>query len=238
VITDEERKGRKARKETVFSAGFAGFAFPASVALLALVFLALHLPYLPASLEDLDSINFALGLRQFDVARHQPHPPGYPLFILIGKAFDAVVRSEVHALALVSVIAGTFGVLAMGRVFRRLDPADASLAWPLAATGVAMTAPLYWFTAARPLSDVSGLAAALAVQAMTLGAGSARSLALASFAAGAATGLRSQVAWLTVPLLIARGMEPFVPPRSARLSAERNDDARLKGSRSTNMQTL
>jgi hypothetical protein len=63
------------------------------VILLSLVFLALHLPYLPASLEDLDSINFALGLRQFDVAHHQPHPPGYPVFMLTAKAVHAVVPS-------------------------------------------------------------------------------------------------------------------------------------------------
>ena len=67
-----------------------------------------------------------------------------------------------------------------------------------------MTAPLYWFTAARPLSDVAGLAAALAVQAMTLGARSAGALAAAAFCAGLAAGLRSQVLWLTVPLLIVK----------------------------------
>ena len=60
----------------------AGFALPAG---LALIFFALHLPYLPASLEDLDSVNFALGVGHYDVARHQPHPPGYPVFILIAK---------------------------------------------------------------------------------------------------------------------------------------------------------
>ena len=74
---------RQERKERFFFAGFAGFAFPV---VLALIFLALHLPYLPASLEDLDSVNFALGVRHYDVAQHQPHPPGYPLFILIAKA--------------------------------------------------------------------------------------------------------------------------------------------------------
>jgi hypothetical protein len=43
---------------------------------LAAIFLAAHLPFLPASPEDLDSINFALGVRHFDVAHNQPHPPG------------------------------------------------------------------------------------------------------------------------------------------------------------------
>src|SRR3954452_3302163 len=95
-------------------------------------------PYLPASLEDLDSINFALGLRQFDVARHQPHPPGYPLYIALGKAVHGVVPREETALALVSVVAVALGVVAIGRLFRRLDPADGSMAWRVAATGVAM----------------------------------------------------------------------------------------------------
>ena len=99
----------------------------AIVVVLALVFLALHLPYLPASLEDLDSVNFALGIRDFDVARHQPHPPGYPVFIADREGRRAPsVPSEATALALVSVVAGALGVLAMAALFRRLDGARAA----------------------------------------------------------------------------------------------------------------
>ena len=171
-----------------------------------MAFLALHLPYLPASLEDLDSINFALGVRHFDVAQHQPHPPGYPVFILIGKAARVVLPDEARALALVGVVAGALGVVAMAALFGRLDATSPARTWALIAAAVAMTSPIYWFTAARPLSDMTGLAAALAVQAMTLGATSTRSLMIAGFGAGLATGLRSQVAWLTVPLLIVKGL--------------------------------
>jgi hypothetical protein len=188
-------------------ARLAATAFPAG---LALAFLLLHLPYLPASLEDLDSVNFALGMRDYDVARHQPHPPGYPVFIALAKAANLFAPSEARALALVSVVTGALGVLAIGVLFRRLGGARAPGVWWIAATVVAMTAPLYWFTAARPLSDVAGLAAALAVQALTLGARSSRALAAAAFGAGIAAGVRSQVVWLTVPLLtvkllVARG---------------------------------
>ena len=59
------------------------------------LFLALHLPFLPPSLEDLDSINFALGVRQYDVSQHQPHPPGYPLFIGAAKALHEIGRAHV-----------------------------------------------------------------------------------------------------------------------------------------------
>ena len=46
------------------------------LAALAALFLAAHLAFLPPTLEDIDSFNFAMGVRDFDVAHHQPHPPG------------------------------------------------------------------------------------------------------------------------------------------------------------------
>jgi hypothetical protein len=169
---------------------------------LAILFLALHLPFLPASLEDLDSINFALGIRHFDVRHHQPHPPGYPLFVLAAKGAHTLVRSEAHALSLVGIVGGALAVFALISIFRRLDDDESGTA-PLAATLVAVTSPLYWFTAARPLSDATGLAAALGVQAMTLAAFTPTAAIAASFCAGLAAGIRSQVVWLTVPLLAA-----------------------------------
>ena len=35
-----------------------------------------HLDSLPTTHEDLDSVNFALGVRDFDPGQHRPHPPG------------------------------------------------------------------------------------------------------------------------------------------------------------------
>lgn len=187
-----------------------------TAALLSGLFLALHLPFLPPSLEDLDSINFALGVQSYDVSRHQPHPPGYPLFILAAKLLHQMRLSEVHALSLVSVIGGALGVFAAIALFRALErerwpskAREASRFSRSAASGVApwlavllvVTCPLYWMTSARPLSDAAGLAAALAVQAVIISAPSVESLALAAAVAGFVLGLRSQIAWLTVPVL-------------------------------------
>lgn len=186
------------------------------VLLLAAVFLAAHIAYLPASLEDLDSINFAFGIQHFDVAHHHPHPPGYPLFILAGKAVRTVVGSEAHALAAISAIAGALSVFALVTLFRRIDPARCVPGSAIMATLLTVTAPLFWFAASRPLSDLAGLAAALGVQAFTLAATTPAAVAVAAFLAGFGTGLRSQVAWLTVPLLVLtilrlrkRGTAPF-----------------------------
>ena len=52
---------------------------------------AVHLAFLPSTLEDIDSINLALGVESFDVASHRPHPPGYPIYIALAKASTAAV---------------------------------------------------------------------------------------------------------------------------------------------------
>jgi hypothetical protein len=168
---------------------------------LALAFLALHLSYLPASLEDLDSINFALGLRDFDVARHQPHPPGYPVFIAAARIVYAVVPSEAHALGLLAMVSRALAALALVALFGALDEHPSRRTVPLTAALLAVTSPLFWMTSARPLSDLVGLAAVLGVQVLTVRARSPRAFVAASFCAACAAGIRSQAVWLTAPLL-------------------------------------
>ena len=92
---------------------------------IAIAYLAAHVPLLAPSLEDIDSINFALGLHHFDVASHQPHPPGYPIFIALGRVSLAILRrigwpaDPIHldavALAAWSALAGAVALVAAGQ---------------------------------------------------------------------------------------------------------------------------
>jgi hypothetical protein len=181
-----------------------------AIAALSLVFLAAHLPLLPPTLEDIDSINFALGVADFDVAKHQPHPPGYPVFIALGKASTSILRlahvpsPEPRGLAIWSAIAGAAMVFPLYALFAALSPfRPQRAAW---ATLVAVSSPLFWFTALRPLSDTTGLAAAVAAQALIVpvivGAGSPRTFISGAFLAGFAIGIRSQTFLLTWPVLL------------------------------------
>ena len=107
-------------------------AFRRRVILSALVLLVLagHLPGLASTLEDLDSFNFALGLRDFDPRKHQPHPPGYPVIIGLGEIATPIAAAfgsppgtatDARALALVSALSGALAVLPLFVLFRRLD---------------------------------------------------------------------------------------------------------------------
>lgn len=168
----------------------------------AALFFALHLPFLPPSLEDLDSINFALGIRHFDVAAHQPHPPGYPLYIAVAKAVHLAIGPEVRALSLLGVLAGALALLGLFRLFAELDRGGEDPALTGLAAVAAAVCPLFWITSARPLSDLPGLAAAIGIQGLLLSARTPRMLALAALGAAFAAGIRSQVVWLTLPLLV------------------------------------
>ena len=103
------------------------------VAALAAAFFLAHLPFLSPSLEDIDSINFALGLHDFDPALHQPHPPGYPVYIALGRAARAAlatfapatdaVRLDALALAIWSALGGAVAVVAAWALFAAIGAA-------------------------------------------------------------------------------------------------------------------
>ena len=178
--------------------------------LIAAAYLAAHLPSLAPSLEDIDSINFALGLRDFDPARHQPHPPGSPVYIAMGRALLAIVSAigatlsqtaaEALTLSLWSALAGAVALVAAARVFRESAPTDSGGSpW-----GIALLAacPLFWLSGLRPMSDLPGLATALVAQALILQGRRDRSrLIQGAVVAGLAAGMRVQTVWLTVPVL-------------------------------------
>lgn len=180
--------------------------------LLAVAYLASHLPLLAPSLEDIDSINFALGLHDFDLVAHQPHPPGYPVFIALGRVSAAVIaatapalpsaRADALALAIWSALAGAIAVLAAVRVFGAVsrDGEPSAAVW---ASALLMAAPLFWMTGLRPMSDLTGLAAVLVSQALALESPSRPSrLTWSALVAGLAAGVRVQTVLLTLPLLL------------------------------------
>jgi len=196
---------------------------------IAFVFFASHAPFVTTAPQEIDEANYVLGVRDFDVRVHQPHPPGNPVYVALGKLAAPVSRLwppapieaggqaavEARALAFWSALIGALAVWPLFLTFRNLEHRDDVA---LVAAALTLAAPLYWFTAARPLSDVPGLVAALAAQGLFLAAwrqhqaGLVRAgarvdradlyLVVGAGLAGLATGVRTQALWLTAPLFI------------------------------------
>jgi hypothetical protein len=189
---------------------------------LGLVFLTGHLPWLAPALEDVDSQNFALALADFNPALHQPHPPGYPIFVSLGKLARLVGLADAQALAVWGPIFGALVVGALVQLFRAVEGvgtvSSAASSRPLLAALLTVICPLFWFTAVRPMSDVPGLAVALVAQCLLATAfwrqqgmrlddraslaASGRLIVLGAFVAALALGVRIQSIWLTAPLFL------------------------------------
>src|SRR6266496_3318688 len=89
------------------------FVLPTSaiLAFLAVATLLLRLPFLTPRLAHWDAVNYALGLHDFNIAAHQPHPPGSPYYIALGRAALAVTGDDNAALIVVSLGASVGAVL-------------------------------------------------------------------------------------------------------------------------------
>src|SRR5690242_18561671 len=56
-------------------------------------------------LYDIDSVNFALALDHFDPTVYQPHPPGYFLYVILGRLANAIFNDANTALVAISIAA-------------------------------------------------------------------------------------------------------------------------------------
>jgi len=92
-------------------------------------------------LYDLDSVNFALAMSRFDPRVHQPHPPGYFLYICLGRLLNIVFHDANLALVVLSILASCGAVLVIYKI---------TMEWfgPMAAlfAGILfLFSPLAWF---------------------------------------------------------------------------------------------
>src|SRR5437764_10446334 len=49
------------------------------------------------ALDEIDAVQFAMGVRSFDLLHHQPHPSGYPLFFFLGWLGTKLFHVGKHA---------------------------------------------------------------------------------------------------------------------------------------------
>jgi dolichyl-phosphate-mannose-protein mannosyltransferase len=106
---------------------------------------------LARSLWDWDEALFVLGMRHYDVAQHQPHPPGFPIYIAMGRMMRLVVGDDFRALQTVNIIAAVLLFPALFRLARELRLTFRTSV--IAATLFAFF-PNVWFFGGGAFSDI------------------------------------------------------------------------------------
>src|SRR5215468_3437791 len=98
-------------------------------------------PYRARMLYNWDAVQFALALREFDIAKHQPHPPGYLLYVALGRLLNMSLADPnlaYVALAMVFSAATTAVVYVLARALYDRTTA-------VAAASLLAASPLFWF---------------------------------------------------------------------------------------------
>jgi hypothetical protein len=108
--------------------------------------------------DDWDGVGFVESVRDFDLARFRPHPPGYPVYVVLLHMAVAVVRTPMRACVLVSVASGVIAIVFAWNAARRRTGERA--AW-MVATLVAV-APSVWRACSGVGSEAPALACAAA----------------------------------------------------------------------------
>jgi hypothetical protein len=170
-------------------------------AALSLLTIASRLPYRARMLYNWDSVQFALALREYDVVKHQPHPPGYVLYVVLGRLVNVWLGDPTAAYVVLAVVFSgltTFVVYHLARV--AYDRATA-----LAAATLLAVSPLFWFYGSVGLTYagealVASTVAYFAFRALN---GSVTDAWLSAGHLGIAGGLRQSVLLLLFPLWLS-----------------------------------
>lgn len=127
----------------------------ATVAVLTVLVAATRLYAVSRAPWEWDEVLFASAVRDYDVVVHHPHPPGFPLFIALGKVISLFGLSEYHALQVI-VLAGAMALFpltfALGRAL------GFGFGTSIGGALIVVFAPNAWYYGGTAFTDVPGLA--------------------------------------------------------------------------------
>ncbi len=150
-----------------------------------------------ASLWEWDDILFAHAMHEYDLERNIPHPPGFPVFIMMARLAYAFFKNEHHALVAVNVLFASLLAPALYFLFREIFRDR----W-IALTGALFTifAANVWLHSGGPRSDIPGFAIGVISLALAIrGVRSPRALLLSCALLGLGMGVRVTVLPVVAP---------------------------------------
>jgi len=100
-----------------------------------------RLPFTSRFLYNWDAVQYALGTENYNIAYHQPHPPGYLLYVAAGKALNLLTDDPNRSFILLSILASGLAVSSLylfgARAMGERDGAYAAL--------LLLFNPVFWF---------------------------------------------------------------------------------------------
>jgi hypothetical protein len=116
------------------STGFHAFS-------LGLLTILLRVPFTSKILYHWDSVNFAFSITEFSIAKEQPHPPGYILYVYLIRLLNTFINNPNSSMVVVSIVSSGLAVACLYLLALRLFGRKVAFI-----SGIFLiTSPLYWF---------------------------------------------------------------------------------------------
>lgn len=154
------------------------------------------------SIWDWDEALFSRAVLEFDVPAHRPHPPGFPLFVALGKLLNLALDDPFRSLQMVNL---AFALLLFPVAVMLGREARLRARWAIFAGTLLAFLPSVWFFGGTGFSDVPAMVLVmLAVALLLRGCRDEMSIVTGSLVLALAIGIRSQNAVIgALPFLIA-----------------------------------
>jgi hypothetical protein len=108
---------------------------------LAVITLLSRLPFYARIMYHWDCINFALALEEFNLSREQPQPPGYVLYVVLGRIVNVIIHDPPVTLLIISMLSSALAVVALFCLGKVMFEQRVGLVAAL----LLSSSPLFWF---------------------------------------------------------------------------------------------
>ena len=183
------------------------------LAVLVVICMASRILFMGRHLEGWDSIDFALGLHDYDIAYYQPHFPGYPVYMSFCWLVHLFTDSDILALTIPGAVFGSAALIPLFYLAKRMFSQETALL----ASVIYIVNPLCWLQSEKAFSDATGLffiilSAQLLFFACTSRAYALRYLIMGSVMLGICLGVRLSyfpfiILWLYVLQTLSKSKE-------------------------------
>lgn len=157
-----------------------------------------RIPFVSKYLYHTDSGHFVLGMKHYDVMLHQPHPPGYFLYVMLGRLFNLFVSDANTALVLLSILFSGFTVTVIYTLGKEVFDNKTGV---LAAL-LALSSPNFWFNGeiALTYSMEAFFSALIGLLCWRISQGKKNSIWLAMAVLALAGGFRQNTPFFLIPM--------------------------------------
>ena len=157
-----------------------------------------RLPFTSKLLYHMDSVQFALAIEDYDITLHQPHPPGYFLYVMLGRLANLFIKDANTTFVFISILFSGLAVVAIYYLGKEIFDKKTGI---LAAL-IALTSPNLWFHGEVALTYVveAFFSAFVALLCWRMLKGEHKYLWLSVIALGIAGGIRQNTVVFLLPL--------------------------------------